>query len=98
MDLRDRSRRPARTGRGQWCDTDRSTADRDLDRHNEAHQLNAEQYQTFSLSVGTLPEAGTTVELPVTQSYADGTVRAWDEPTVEGEEEPGNPAPRWNFP
>ena len=60
---------------------------------DEEHQLNAQQYQTFSLSVGTLPEAGTTVELPVTQSYADGTVRVWDEPAVEGEEEPENPAP-----
>ncbi|MHA7241349.1 YcnI family copper-binding membrane protein [Arthrobacter sp. TMS1-12-1] len=60
---------------------------------DEEHQLNAQQYQTFSLSVGTLPEAGTTVELPVTQSYADGTVRVWDEPAVDGEEEPENPAP-----
>lgn len=60
---------------------------------DEEHQLNAQQYQTFSLSVGTLPEAGTTVELPVTQSYADGTVRVWDEPAIEGEEEPKNPAP-----
>lgn len=60
---------------------------------DEEHQLTAQQYQTFSLSVGTLPEAGTTVELPVTQSYADGTVRAWDEPAIEGEEEPENPAP-----
>ncbi|MFJ6003567.1 YcnI family protein [Arthrobacter sp. NPDC092385] len=61
--------------------------------NDEEHQLNAQQYQTFSLSVGTLPEAGTTVELPVTQSYADGTVRAWDEPAIEGEKEPENPAP-----
>ena len=61
--------------------------------NDEAHQLNAQQYQTFSLSVGTLPEAGTTVELPVAQSYADGTVRNWEEPAVEGEEEPENPAP-----
>ncbi|MEG9250191.1 YcnI family protein [Arthrobacter sp. Soc17.1.1.1] len=60
---------------------------------DEEHQLNAQQYQTFSLSVGTLPEAGTTVQLPVTQSYADGTVRVWDEPAIEGEEEPENPAP-----
>lgn len=60
---------------------------------DEASQLTAEQYQTFSLSVGTLPEAGTTVELPVAQSYADGTVRNWDEPVVEGEDEPESPAP-----
>lgn len=60
---------------------------------DEAHQLSSEQYQTFSLSVGTLPEAGTTVELPVAQSYADGTVKEWDEPAVEGEEEPESPAP-----
>lgn len=60
---------------------------------DEAHQLTSEQYQTFSLSVGTLPEAGTTVELPVAQSSADGTVRNWDEPAIDGEEEPENPAP-----
>ena len=61
--------------------------------NDEEHQLTAQQYQTFSLSVGTLPEAGTTVELPVTQSYADGTERVWDEPAIEGEEEPENSAP-----
>lgn len=60
---------------------------------DEEHQLDAQQFQTFSLSVGTLPEAGMTVELPVTQSYADGTERVWDEPAVEGEDEPENPAP-----
>ncbi|MUK02213.1 DUF1775 domain-containing protein [Vibrio cholerae] len=60
---------------------------------DEAHQLTAQQYQTFALSVGTLPEAGTTVELPVAQSYADGTVRNWEEPTGEDEEEPESPAP-----
>lgn len=36
-----------------------------------------EQYQTFSLSVGTLPEAGTSVKLPVAQFYTDGTVSSW---------------------
>lgn len=36
-----------------------------------------EQYQTFSISVGTLPEAGTTVKLPTAQFYTDGTVSSW---------------------
>ncbi|GAB3526225.1 YcnI family copper-binding membrane protein [Arthrobacter monumenti] len=55
--------------------------------------IQQEQYQTFSISVGTLPEAGTTVMLPTAQHYTDGEVRKWSEPAVEGEEEPESPAP-----
>lgn len=50
------------------------------------------QYQEFSLSVGPLPAAGT-VPLPVTQTYSDGEVVAWDQPTPESGEEPERPAP-----
>jgi uncharacterized protein YcnI len=56
-------------------------------------QLTADQYQTFSLSVGRLPKSGTTLLLPAEQTYSDGTVRNWDDPMVNGQAEPEDPAP-----
>jgi uncharacterized protein YcnI len=56
-------------------------------------QLTEDQYQTFSLSVGRLPKAGTAVLLPAAQTYSDGSVRNWDDPVVEGQGEPQDPAP-----
>ncbi len=50
------------------------------------------QYQEFSISVGPLPAAGT-IALPTTQTYSDGEVVAWDQPTPESGEEPEHPAP-----
>lgn len=58
-----------------------------------AHQIGQNEYQTFSISVGVLPDAGTTITLPATQTYTDGTVVAWDQKTVEGQDEPEHPAP-----
>lgn len=58
-----------------------------------AHEIGQNEYQTFSLSVGTLPEAGTTVTLPAVQTYTDGSVVNWDEKTVAGQAEPEHPAP-----
>ena len=58
-----------------------------------AHQIGQDQYQAFSISVGVLPDAGTTITLPATQTYTDGTVVKWDEKTVEGQPEPEHPAP-----
>ncbi|WP_426975690.1 YcnI family protein [Pseudarthrobacter sp. O4] len=58
-----------------------------------AHQIGQNEYQAFSLSVGVLPDAGTTVTLPTAQTYTDGTVVKWDEKTVEGQAEPEHPAP-----
>ena len=58
-----------------------------------AHQIGPNEYQAFSLSVGVLPDAGTTVTLPTSQTYTDGTVVKWDEKTVEGQAEPEHPAP-----
>ncbi|MFJ4169590.1 YcnI family protein [Paenarthrobacter sp. NPDC089714] len=60
---------------------------------DDAHQIGQNEYQTFSISVGVLPDAGTTITLPAKQSYTDGTVVAWDEKTVEGQDEPKHPAP-----
>jgi uncharacterized protein YcnI len=50
------------------------------------------EYQEFSLSVGPLPEPGT-VLLPAVQTYSDGTVVRWDQPTPASGEEPEHPAP-----
>jgi uncharacterized protein YcnI len=58
-----------------------------------AHQIGQNEYQAFALSVGVLPDAGTTVVLPIAQTYTDGTEVKWDEKTVEGQAEPEHPAP-----
>jgi uncharacterized protein YcnI len=50
------------------------------------------EYQNFSLATDALPAAGAMV-LPVAQSYSDGTVVNWSEPTVAGKAEPEHPAP-----
>ncbi|GAA3595320.1 hypothetical protein GCM10022223_08080 [Kineosporia mesophila] len=55
--------------------------------------INPGEYQEFSISVGPLPKEGTTIGLPVKQTYSDGKVSDWSEPAVEGEEEPENPLP-----
>lgn len=60
---------------------------------DEAHQLGQNQYQSFSLSVGRLPAAGTTVTLKTVQSYTDGTVVNWDQEKTAGQPEPEHPAP-----
>ncbi len=56
-------------------------------------QINPGEYQEFSISVGPLPKMGTAIELPTKQTYSDGQVQDWNQPTVEGEEEPESPAP-----
>lgn len=50
------------------------------------------QYQEFAISVGPLPAPGT-VLLPATQTYSDGKVVTWDEPTPASGDEPEHPAP-----
>ncbi|WP_285724439.1 YcnI family protein [Psychromicrobium xiongbiense] len=58
-----------------------------------SHAIGQGQYQTFALSVGKLPGAGTTLTLPAVQTYDDGTVVKWDQKTVPGQAEPEHPAP-----
>lgn len=60
---------------------------------DEEHAIAPDQFQTFTVSAGPLPAAGTTLVLPATQSYTDGRTVAWDETAAEGEEEPQRPAP-----
>jgi uncharacterized protein YcnI len=51
-----------------------------------------EQFQDFSISAGPLPATGA-VSFVAAQTYSDGTVVNWDQPTVAGQDEPEHPAP-----
>jgi uncharacterized protein YcnI len=51
----------------------------------------ADQFALFRISVK-LPDAQT-ISLPATQTYSDGTVVKWDQPTPPGGAEPEYPAP-----
>jgi uncharacterized protein YcnI len=55
-------------------------------------QIGPGQFQEFAISVGPLP-GPSTITLPATQTYSDGTVVAWDQPTPASGEEPEHPAP-----
>lgn len=50
------------------------------------------QFQEFSISAGVVPKTGK-VELPATQTYSDGSVVKWDDPTPASGAEPEHPAP-----
>ncbi len=60
---------------------------------DEAHQIGPHEYQTFSISVGVLPKAGTGLILPAAQTYTDGNTVKWEQETSEGQAEPKYPAP-----
>ncbi|WP_156755441.1 YcnI family copper-binding membrane protein [Actinokineospora pegani] len=51
------------------------------------------QFEEFELSVGALPEDVDSLVTPAIQSYENGKVVAWDQPTPDGGEEPERPAP-----
>jgi uncharacterized protein YcnI len=53
--------------------------------------IGADQFALFRISVK-LPDAQH-VSLPATQTYSDGTVVKWDQPTPPGGDEPEHPAP-----
>jgi len=54
--------------------------------------IGAGQFQELELQVGPLPAQGTDLVIPAHQTYSDGTVVDWDQPTT-GDDEPENPAP-----
>jgi uncharacterized protein YcnI len=54
--------------------------------------LPPEQFAEFQLSVGPFPDVDQIV-FTATQTYSDGEVVAWSDPTVEGQDEPEHPAP-----
>jgi uncharacterized protein YcnI len=55
-------------------------------------QIAPGQFQEFAISAGPLPESGELVFSAV-QTYSDGEVVAWNQPTPEGGAEPERPAP-----
>lgn len=57
------------------------------------NELKATDYQEFSVSFGPLPTNVDEVEFPAHQTYSDGKVVDWNQPTPAGGEEPEHPAP-----
>jgi periplasmic copper chaperone A len=51
------------------------------------------QFDEFELSVGPFPEKPGKLVMPVTQTYSDGQVIKWDQPTPASGKEPEHPAP-----
>jgi uncharacterized protein YcnI len=56
-------------------------------------QIGPGQFDQFWISVGPLPTDVDTLEFPALQTYDDGEVVRWIEPTPAGGEEPEHPAP-----
>jgi periplasmic copper chaperone A len=50
-------------------------------------------FDEFELSVGPIPEDATVLTFPAVQTYSDGEVARWVQPTPESGEEPEHPAP-----
>jgi uncharacterized protein YcnI len=55
-------------------------------------QIGPGEYQEFSISAGPLPDAQE-IALPAVQTYSDGEVAEWNQPTPASGEEPEHPAP-----
>jgi uncharacterized protein YcnI len=55
-------------------------------------QVSPGQFQQFSISAGNVPDTGSMV-MPAIQTYSDGTVVKWDQPTPASGDEPQHPAP-----
>jgi periplasmic copper chaperone A len=56
-------------------------------------QIKPGEFDTFVISVGTLPGDVDSLTFPVVQSYDNGQDVSWIDPTVEGQPEPEHPAP-----
>ncbi len=56
-------------------------------------QIKPGEFDTFVISVGTLPDDVDSLTFPVVQSYDNGQDVSWIDPTVEGQPEPDHPAP-----
>ena len=56
-------------------------------------ELKATDYQEFSVSFGPLPTNADQVEFPAHQTYSDGKVVDWNQPTPASGEEPEHPTP-----
>ena len=56
-------------------------------------ELKATDFQEFEVSFGPLPSNVDQVEFPAHQTYSDGKVVDWNQPTPAGGEEPEHPTP-----
>jgi periplasmic copper chaperone A len=56
------------------------------------------QFQEFELSVGPFPKGAAAIALPTVQTYSDGTIVRWIEPTPASGDEPEHPAPMLALP
>jgi uncharacterized protein len=56
-------------------------------------QIKPGEFDTFVVSVGTLPDDVDSLSFPTVQTYDNGQVVSWIDPTVEGQPEPEHPAP-----
>ncbi|GAA1873016.1 YcnI family protein [Pseudonocardia ailaonensis] len=56
-------------------------------------RIGPNQYVDFPISVGPLPKGTDQILLPAAQTYDDGRIVNWNEPTVPGAAEPAHPAP-----
>lgn len=59
---------------------------------DRGNRIGQGEFQEFALSVGPLPAAGT-IALPVAQTYSDGTIVEWNQPTPASGDEPEHPVP-----
>jgi hypothetical protein len=50
------------------------------------------QFQQFTISAGIVPDTGK-VMMPAIQTYSDGSIVKWDQPTPASGQEPEHPAP-----
>jgi len=55
------------------------------------------EFAEFDISAGPVPDVES-LEFPTTQTYSDGEVVSWDEPTPASGEEPDHPAPTLTVP
>src|SRR5262245_2107992 len=57
------------------------------------HGIAPGMFDEFELSIGPFPEEPTTLVFPAVQTYSDGEVARWTQPTPPNGEEPEHPAP-----
>jgi uncharacterized protein YcnI len=56
-------------------------------------QIKPGEFDTFLVSVGTLPDDVDVLAFPAVQTYDNGQVVSWIDPVVEGQPEPDHPTP-----
>jgi uncharacterized protein YcnI len=60
---------------------------------NPGTRINPGEFQEFDINAGPLPTDTKELALPAAQTYDDGEVVNWNQPTKEGQPEPERPAP-----